>query len=130
MKVLLLTSRFPWPAYTGDRLRATIWLAAFAQDDVTLVAPDGIVPQDAPRFRFCPSKRSVVGAMAALFSGAPAHALLAAPYKWRDAIERAGHDFDVTIVLLSRLDPWVREGRGGKWGNQNSSPTKHCTTSE
>jgi len=109
MKILLLTSRFPWPAYTGDRLRATIWLAALANDDVTLVAPDGVVPHDAPRFRFVPAKRSIARGIAAIFSGAPAHALLAAPYDWRDAIAKAGNDFDAAIVLLSRLDPWVRD---------------------
>ena len=43
---------------------------------------------------------------------APLHALLAAPYDWAGAIERAVEDaghFDATIVLLSRLDPWVRD---------------------
>jgi len=109
MKILLLTSRFPWPAYTGDRLRASIWIDALAHDDVTLIAPHGVIPRDAPRLRFCAAKRSIARAIAAIFSGAPAHTLLAAPYDWRDAIARAGDDFDVAIVLLSRLDPWVRD---------------------
>jgi glycosyltransferase involved in cell wall biosynthesis len=115
MNVLLLSSRFPWPPFSGDRLRATIWLAALENEtNVALVAPAGRVPAAAPRFRFHPAApspvRGVAGALR-VFGGAPVHALLAAPYDWADAIERARNDvgdFDATIVLLSRLDPWVR----------------------
>ena len=115
MKVLILTSRFPWPCFTGDRLRAAIWLAALEnQADVALVSPPGNVPADAPRFRFHAAAfspaRGIAGALRVL-GGAPAHALLAAPYDWSAAIERAQNDlgeFDATVVLLSRLDPWVR----------------------
>ena len=115
MNVLLLSSRFPWPPFTGDRLRATIWLAALEREmNVALVAPRGRVPPAAPRFRFHPAAlsptRAAAGALRVL-GGAPVHALLAAPYDWRGAIERARSDvggFDAAIVLLSRLDPWVR----------------------
>src|SRR5205823_2616917 len=104
VKVLVLSSRFPWPPFTGDRLRATIWLAALEKiADVTLIAPRGEVPAGAPRFRFIPAARSLRRA----FRRVPLHAFLAAPHDWRAAIESAG-DFDATIVLLSRLDPWVR----------------------
>jgi len=115
MKLLLLTSRFPWPAYTGDRLRAVIWLSALANDaNVTLVAPPGRVPDDAPRFRFHPAAPSAAKAFAGalrVLAGAPAQTLLAAPYDWADAIRRArddAGDFDASVVLLSRLDPCVR----------------------
>jgi len=115
VKVLLLSSRFPWPPFTGDRLRATIWLAALENlANVALVAPKGEVPAGAPRFRFYPAApslgRGVAGAVRVI-GGAPVHALLAAPYDWSGAIARAQGDagtFDATIVLLSRLDPWVR----------------------
>jgi glycosyltransferase involved in cell wall biosynthesis len=115
MNVLLLSSRFPWPPYTGDRLRATIWLAALENEaGVVLVAPGGRVPADAPRFRFYPAAPSAARGMAGalrVLGGAPVQALLAAPYDWAGAIARARHDagdFDASIVLLSRLDPWVR----------------------
>jgi len=112
MNVLLLSSRFPWPPFTGDRGRATIWLAALAREaNVALVSPDGEIPSSAPRVRFHPAKRSLMRGVAGLFRGTPVHALLAAPYDWPDAIERARNDvgeFNATIVLLSRLDPWVR----------------------
>jgi len=115
MNVLLLSSRFPWPPFTGDRLRAKIWLSALASEtNVALVAPAGRVPPDAPRFRFYAAAPSAVRAVAAAWRvgrGAPAHSLLAAPYDWAGAIARARNDageFDASIVLLSRLDPWVR----------------------
>ena len=115
MKILLLSPRFPWPPFTGDRLRATIWLSALEhQASVTLVSPGGPVPASAPRFRFQPAapslRRGVAGALRVL-GGAPLQSLLTAPYGWGDAIERACDDaagFDAAIVLLSRLDPSVR----------------------
>ena len=116
MNVLLLSSRFPWPPFTGDRLRAAIWLAALEREgNVALVSPDGVVPAGAPRVRFHAASRSPArGAAAALrvVGGAPLQVLLAAPYDWAGAIARARADvgsFDAAIVLLSRLDPWVRE---------------------
>ena len=81
---------------------------------MALVSPEGVVPPDAPRFRFYPAARSFARGFAASFrilAGAPFHSLLAAPYDWPAAIERARRDlgsFDATVVLLSRLDPWVR----------------------
>jgi glycosyltransferase involved in cell wall biosynthesis len=81
---------------------------------VALVSPYGVVPQEAPPFRFHPAARSLTRGAAAAFRvalGAPFQSLLAAPYDWSHAIERAHRDLgtvDATIVLLSRLDPWVR----------------------
>jgi glycosyltransferase involved in cell wall biosynthesis len=81
---------------------------------VALVSPEGIVPPNAPRFRFFPAARSVASGAAATFRlsrGAPFHSLLAAPYDWRSAIGDAKSSLgsiDATVVLLSRLDPWVR----------------------
>lgn len=107
MRIVVLSSRFPWPAYTGDRLRATIWLAALRDHDVVLVAPDGLVPEGVA---FQPAQRSIRSAFAGVIRvlrGAPFQSLIAAQYDWRDAIERAGK-FDAAIVLLSRLDASVR----------------------
>ncbi|HEX7831820.1 MAG TPA: glycosyltransferase [Thermoanaerobaculia bacterium] len=116
MNVLVLASRFPWPAYSGDRLRTTIWLDAIAsQGRVALVAPMGSVPADAPAFRFHPAKRSITSGLRAIVSivrrGLPLTSLLTAAYDWDGAIARARRDLgkvDATIVILSRLDPWVR----------------------
>ena len=115
MNVLLLSSRFPWPPFTGDRLRATVWLSALQSSaNVALVAPAGRVPAEATHVRLysaAPSAASAARAALRLAGGLPAHALLAAPWDWAGAIARAREDFghfDATIVLLSRLDPWVR----------------------
>jgi glycosyltransferase involved in cell wall biosynthesis len=115
MNVLVLSSRFPWPPFTGDRLRATIWLAALEREaNVTLVSPAGDVPAGAPRFAFEPLQRSltrgIAGAFALTGRGA-ASSLFAGAYDWRGAIaraERKSGGFDATVVLLSRLDPAVR----------------------
>jgi glycosyltransferase involved in cell wall biosynthesis len=75
---------------------------------VALVSPDGVVPPNAPRFRFFPAARSLAFRPVA---GAPFHSLLAAPYDWSSAIDAAKKEagtIDATVVLLSRLDPWVR----------------------
>jgi glycosyltransferase involved in cell wall biosynthesis len=125
MNVLILASRFPWPAYSGDRLRTTVWLDALAPHaNVTLVAPGRRVVDSSRRlddsstkdFRFYPAKRSILAGARALASilrdGLPFQTLLAAPYAWDEAIALARRErgpFDATIVILSRIEPWVRD---------------------
>lgn len=116
MNVLLLASRFPWPAYSGDRLRTTIWLDALQDANVALVAPPGDAPS---HVRFHPAHRSLAnGARAVartLTRGLPWQSLLAAPYDWTGAIARARRDLgviDATIVILSRLHPWIGRVEG------------------
>jgi len=114
-RVLVVTSRFPWPPVTGDRGRAVAWLEALApRANATLVAPDGKVPAAAPPFRFVPARRSAAGLASAAWqtvtAGLPATALLAAGYDWPGALEPAESEwgpFDVAVILLARLDPWV-----------------------
>lgn len=116
MKVLLVASRFPWPPYSGDRLRTSIWIDALAAHaDVALVCPEGVVPDGLSRFAFHPAKRSIPATVRAVREivrrGLPLQSLLAATYDWDDAIGRARADvgpFDATVVILSRLDPSVR----------------------
>lgn len=116
MNVLVVSSRFPWPAYSGDRLRTTVWLDALADANVALVAPDGKTP---PNVRFYPAERSLArGARAilrTLTERLPWQSLLAAPYAWDDAIARARRDlgsFDATVIILSRLHPWIGAAEG------------------
>jgi hypothetical protein len=121
MKALIIAPRFPWPAHTGERLRATLWLSALSRTaEVTLVAPPGSVPDGAPQFYFVAARRSfrrgVEGVAAVIRNRLPFQCLLAAPYEWRGAIARARREagpFDVTVVVLSRLDPWVRDSVEG-----------------
>ena len=119
MNVLIVASRFPWPAYSGDRLRTTVWLDALAPHaNVTLVAPAGGREADSTTgdFRFYPARSSIrEGAralVAILRDGLPWQTLLAAPYAWVEAIALARRErgpFDATIVILSRVEPWVRD---------------------
>jgi glycosyltransferase involved in cell wall biosynthesis len=114
-RVLVVSSRFPWPVITGDRIRVVAWLEALVpRAEVTLVAPPGAVPGGAPSFRLVAARRSPVKLAAALWQtavrGLPVTTLLAAGYDWRRALTDAegnGGPFDVAIVLLARLDPWV-----------------------
>src|SRR5258708_16593203 len=117
MKALLITPRFPWPPYTGDRLRAAAWVSALTQKgDVALVSPRGSwAASISPTVQFYEAPRSLmrcVRAMATVVrNGLPLQCLLAAPYDWKIAIERARKEagpFDVTVVLLSRMHPWIR----------------------
>jgi glycosyltransferase involved in cell wall biosynthesis len=98
-------------------MRASLWLSALSPHArVALVAPAGEVPSSAPRVDFYPAKRSFASglrrAFAILRRDLPFQTLLAAPYEWDDAIAAARRDlgpFDAAIVVLSRVDPWVRE---------------------
>jgi glycosyltransferase involved in cell wall biosynthesis len=121
MKSLLIAPRFPWPSFTGDRLRASIWIDALsASGEVALVAPHGTAPSNLPlRFFAARSsvRRGISGAVTVLREQLPLQCLLAAPYDWPRAIANARREmgaFDVTIVLLSRLHPWVRESLEGR----------------
>lgn len=119
MNVLIIASRFPWPSYSGDRLRTTIWLEALTPHaNVSLIAPRGDRGggQSSQQAAFFPAKRSLLkGARAlgtVLRDRLPLQTLLAAPYRWQEAMaeaRRARGPFDVTIVILSRMEPWVRD---------------------
>lgn len=115
MNVLVVASRFPWPPYSGDRLRTSVWIEALSRHAaVTLVAPEGRPPTTVPPFRFVPAARSPASLALALpraiRAGLPATSLLAAGFDWRGALaraERSGGPFDAAVVVLARTDPWV-----------------------
>jgi len=121
MKSLVIAPRFPWPPYTGDRLRASIWISALAESgEVALVAPHGTIPPHVP-LRFFGAHSSILrgirGAMTVLRESLPLQCLLGAPYDWTRAIANARRElgpFDATIVLLSRMHPWVHESLEGR----------------
>jgi glycosyltransferase involved in cell wall biosynthesis len=122
MKALIVASRFPWPPYTGDRLSATLWVAALGpRNDVALIAPPGTVPGDVPRIRFFPARRSFRRGMhsviTTLCDSLPFQCLMSGPYDWPAAMTQARNEigpFDVTVVILSRLHPWVAKSLEGR----------------
>jgi glycosyltransferase involved in cell wall biosynthesis len=116
MNVLVVSARFPWPAYSGDRLRATVWLDALRSTNAVLVAPPGHAPAG---IRFHPARRSfayaVRGLVKTLTKGLPWQSLPSALYDWNGAIARAtaAHGpFDATVIILARLDPWIDAPQG------------------
>lgn len=112
---LVVTARAPWPPYTGDRLRTTVWLEALAPHaDVTLIAPGTPSPAAAPEHRRVVLALALQGlpwrALKALRRGWPLTSLLAGGVAWRAAFARAAEGaerFDVTVVVLARTHPWV-----------------------
>ena len=118
MNFLVVASRFPWPPYTGDRLRTIIWLDALrAAGRVTLAAPPGKLPPSHEDVVHIPVGRSVRElareVVRVVRERLPAHALIAGGSGWREAIARAtpAEGFDATVVLLSRLEPWAAPAR-------------------
>jgi len=105
VSVLLITSRSPWPAYTGDRLRATLWLEALRGTDVAIATPNE-VPRGSLTF--------IRAASRILRQQLPWHTLLGAR-DWRGTLADSG-PFDTAIVLLTRADPWAfQAARAGRW---------------
>jgi hypothetical protein len=111
VRVLLITSRCPWPPYTGDRLRATLWLEALRDAEVVVAAPDdcgfGLAVPRTPATLIRAATRT-------LRERLPLHMLLGAR-NWHATLGGAGA-FDTAIVLLTRSDPWVfRAARAQRW---------------
>lgn len=112
MRLLLITSRFPWPPYTGDRLRATIWIEELGRDcEVTLIAPRGTVPPGTPPLRHVALRSScvalAVASPRALAGALPFQSLLAAGFDWPAALREAGEGFDAAVAFVARATPWL-----------------------
>lgn len=114
MRALLVSSRYPWPPYTGDRLRAVIWIEALRRHaEVTLVSPPPKSGALAEGFTFVPAASApaaiIPAALRTIRERLPFHALMTAGYDWRGALSEAGRsgEFDAAVVLLSRCEPWV-----------------------
>lgn len=115
MRSLLVTSRYPWPLTTGDRLRAAIWIEALGSlGQLDVIAPPAPPGAPEPRFRHRVASLSPGTALAAgagvVFRGLPVHTLMTAYRGWPSAIraDRAEYGIpDRVVVLLSRLEPWT-----------------------
>ena len=78
MRILLVSSRFPWPAWRGNQLRTVQWLDALAEHDCLLVCPpsaddaDPGTHQVAIRHLPATAGRAVLGVASAILRGRPA----------------------------------------------------------
>lgn len=78
MKLLLVSSRFPWPPWRGNQLRTIQWLDALADHERLVICPpadDGVRPTGGDvEFRLLPGTgaASVIGLGAGVLRGLPA----------------------------------------------------------
>lgn len=113
MRALVVASRFPWPSTTGDRLRASEWLAALGGTfDVTLVSPGGsptLVPDGIRHVAAPVSPASAVGAAwRTITRRLPLQDAIGGQVGWGDAFRRLGRErYDVVVCLLTRTLPWI-----------------------
>ncbi len=114
MRALLIVPRLPGTGHTGDRLRAEIHIEALARAGfvTTLLGGSGTVafPPPAGVGKVVSVRRDLVRVLRCAsriaFEGAPFQSLLYVA-DWKRALEAAGPDFDLTILLLARLWPFV-----------------------
>ncbi|MEO8502447.1 MAG: glycosyltransferase [Acidobacteriota bacterium] len=111
MKILLVTSRFPWPVRRGNQLRTVQmaeWLAS--EHEVTVLAPAGPRDVELPRglafgvecYRFSRGS-AVLGVAASLGRGTPLqNGMYDQPSLHQALATRAG-SADLTILQLARL---------------------------
>jgi glycosyltransferase involved in cell wall biosynthesis len=117
MKILLVTTRWPWPPRRGNELRTVQWVEALCREhDVTLIAPKR-PPDPAPpvidRLRVVATRvepaSALLGAARALLRG---RALQAGLYHSRAlgrAIRQESARHDLAIAQLVRLEPYLRD---------------------
>ncbi len=110
MRVLLVSSRYPWPPWRGNQLRTLQWLDALVDDQRLLICPassaDDPPLETGVEFRRLPMGRmaSTMGLAAAVLKGRPAQeGLYATASARRDLIE-AVDDWrpDVAVIQMVR----------------------------
>ena len=105
---MIVAPRRPWPAYTGDRARTLLWIEALRSRAQVVVV--GAFEGGSEGVEVITARWSPVALLRSLLrvfrDGLPFHSLLAGPYRWDEAIRRAG-PVDCAVVLLSRTWPWV-----------------------
>ncbi|HNZ95728.1 MAG TPA: glycosyltransferase family 4 protein [Thermoanaerobaculia bacterium] len=119
MRILVVTSRWPWPARRGDQLRAHQLLAALTEDhEVTLLAPAtaGLPPPvplaGSERYRPDPPPRHALAALRALGRGEPIQQSLFAAADLDRRCARLAPAADLVVLQLVRLAPCLRHLAG------------------
>ena len=110
MKLLLVSSRFPWPPWRGNQLRTIQWLNALADHERLLICPPtGDVTDPAGgdvEIRFLPGVgvASAIGVGAAVLAGQPAQEGLYASPAGKELVAEAVRYWqpDVAVVQMVR----------------------------
>jgi glycosyltransferase involved in cell wall biosynthesis len=110
MKLLLVSSRFPWPPWRGNQLRTIQWLDAMADHERRLICPatgDGAAAADrGVELRLMPGVgvASAVGVGAAVLRGRPVQEGLYASAAGKDLVTETVRDWqpDVAVVQMVR----------------------------
>lgn len=120
MKLLLVSSRFPWPPWRGNQLRTTQWLDALSDYERLLICPPtGDVTDQAigdVELRFLPEigVASAIGAGAAVLAGRPAQEGLYASAAGKKLVADAVRHWqpDVAVVQMVRCG-WAADAIRG-----------------
>ncbi len=109
MKLLLVSSRFPWPPWRGNQLRTVQWIGALAEHDHLLLCPPaddmtGVALCDA-EFRDLPTSvaAKAFGMAAAILRGRPAQEGLYDSSSSRKAVADAVRDFNPDLAVIQMV---------------------------
>jgi hypothetical protein len=110
MKLLLVSSRFPWPPWRGNQLRTVQWLDALSDHERLLISPPAPGGADAAardlEIRLLPGAGvgSAIGVGASLLRGRPAQEGLYASAAGRALVAEAVREWqpDVAVVQMVR----------------------------
>ena len=110
MKLLLVSSRFPWPPWRGNQLRTLQWLDALADHERLLICPstaDQAEPLDRDvELRFFPGVgvASVIGVGAAVLAGRPAQEGLYGSSAGKEIVAEVVRDWrpDAAVIQMVR----------------------------
>lgn len=118
MKILIVSSRFPWPPWRGNQLRTVQWLDALADEECLLMCPPGDSAEEDGRsedHRHLPQSRiaSTVGAAAAFVRGMPVQEGLYATRSSRRIVARTVAEWrpDLAVIQMVR-SAWAADAVG------------------
>lgn len=114
VRILLLTTRYPWPAWRGNQVRTVQWLEALEHEDVLVLSPGPMTAPPPAAIRTAVWRRGAVsagwGLLRSLFWGRPLqeglYSTRAAFHAVRDALDQ--FQPDLVIVQMVRL-AWATE---------------------
>jgi len=120
MKLLLVSSRFPWPPWRGNQLRTTQWLDALSDHERLLICPPtGDVTDVATgdvELRFLPGigVATAIGAGTAVLAGRPAQEGIYASAAGKELVAEAVRHWqpDVAVVQMVRCG-WAADAIRG-----------------